>query len=142
MQKIIFSILILAGLATSATAQVKKPESTTDKFALLLNYVEHLYVDSVDAAALTEKAIVALLEQLDPHSSYFTAEEMDESNEPLQGTFSGIGVSFNILKDTIYIVEPISGGPSEKLGIRAGDKIIKINSEASVIRPSPRPVFP
>jgi len=129
MQKIIFSILILAGLATSATAQVKKPESTTDKFALLLNYVEHLYVDSVDAAALTEKAIVALLEQLDPHSSYFTAEEMDESNEPLQGTFSGIGVSFNILKDTIYIVEPISGGPSEKLGIRAGDKIIKINSE-------------
>lgn len=123
----LFFLLLIAG--TKTFSQVDHPEATTDKFALLLNYVEHLYVDSVDAPALTEKAIIALLEQLDPHSSYFTAEEMRESNEPLQGSFSGIGISFNILKDTIYVVEPISGGPSEKLGIKAGDKIIKINDE-------------
>jgi carboxyl-terminal processing protease len=109
--------------------QVKNPEATTDKFNMLLNYVEHLYVDSVDAAELTERAVVALLEQLDPHSSYFTAEEMQESNEPLQGSFSGIGISFNILKDTIYVLEPISGGPSERLGIKAGDKIIEVDGE-------------
>lgn len=119
------AVLISSGLS----AQVKRPEATTDKFNMLLNYVEHLYVDSVDAAALTEKAVVALLEQLDPHSSYFTAEEMEESNEPLQGSFSGIGITFNILKDTIYVLEPISGGPSERLGIRAGDKIIEVDGE-------------
>lgn len=128
MKKIIL-VSVLAFFAFTAQSQVKNPEATTDKFNMLLNYVEHLYVDSVNAAELTERAIVALLEQLDPHSSYFTAEEMEESNEPLQGSFSGIGITFNILKDTIYVLEPISGGPSEKLGIRAGDKIIEVNGE-------------
>lgn len=126
-KKILF--VVLMSMTLTSMAQVKRPEATTDKFNMLLNYVEHLYVDSVDAAALTERAIVALLEQLDPHSSYFTAEEMEESNEPLQGSFSGIGITFNILKDTIYVLEPISGGPSEKLGIRAGDKIVEVNGE-------------
>lgn len=120
----VFAHSILLGYS-----QTKRPEATTDKFAMLLNYVENLYVDSVNSAELTEKAIIALLEQLDPHSSYFTAEEMQESNEPLQGSFSGIGITFNILKDTIYVLEPISGGPSEKLGIRAGDKIVEVNGE-------------
>lgn len=126
-KKILF--VVFMSMTLMSMAQVKRPEATTDKFNMLLNYVEHLYVDSVDAAALTERAIVALLEQLDPHSSYFTAEEMEESNEPLQGSFSGIGITFNILKDTIYVLEPISGGPSEKLGIRAGDKIVEVNGE-------------
>lgn len=128
MNRIIFFFLLLIS-TSKAFAQPSNPQATSEKFALLLNYVEHLYVDSVDAPALTEKAIIALLENLDPHSSYFTAEEMKESNEPLQGSFSGIGVSFNILKDTIYVVEPISGGPSEKLGIKAGDKIIEVDGE-------------
>lgn len=122
-------LLTFALISPYIFSQIKRPEATTDKFAMLLNYVENLYVDSVNSAELTEKAIVALLEQLDPHSSYFTAEEMQESNEPLQGSFSGIGITFNILKDTIYVLEPISGGPSEKLGIRAGDKIIEVNGE-------------
>lgn len=129
MKKLILSGLVMLGLALSVGAQVKRPEATTDKFAMLLNYVEHYYVDSVNSAQLTEKAIVSLLEQLDPHSSYFTAEEMQESNEPLQGSFSGIGVTFNIHKDTIFILEPVSGGPSEKLGIKAGDKIVEVNGE-------------
>ncbi len=127
--KRIFLLLTFALISPYIFSQIKRPEATTDKFAMLLNYVENLYVDSVNSAELTEKAIVALLEQLDPHSSYFTAEEMQESNEPLQGSFSGIGITFNILKDTIYVLEPISGGPSEKLGIRAGDKIIEVNGE-------------
>ncbi len=127
--KRIFLLLTFAFTSPYIFSQIKRPEATTDKFAMLLNYVENLYVDSVNSAELTEKAIIALLEQLDPHSSYFTAEEMQESNEPLQGSFSGIGITFNILKDTIYVLEPISGGPSEKLGIRAGDKIIEVNGE-------------
>jgi carboxyl-terminal processing protease len=129
MKKFLLSGLVLLGLVLQSQAQVKSPAATTEKFAMLLNYIEHYYVDSVNSAELTEKAIVSLLENLDPHSSYFTAEEMQDSNEPLQGSFSGIGVSFNLHKDTIFIVEPIAGGPSEKLGIKAGDKIVEVNGE-------------
>lgn len=113
----------------SALAQVKNPTATTEKFATLLNYIEHMYVDSVNAEELTEIAIVKLLEELDPHSMYLSKEELREANEPLQGSFDGVGIQFNILKDTILVVEPIQGGPSEKLGIKAGDKIIKIDGE-------------
>lgn len=117
-------------LGQRATAQVADPAATTDKFATLLNYIQHMYVDSVDAEKLTEKAIVSLLEELDPHSTYLSKEELQEANEPLQGSFDGIGIQFNILHDTIYVVEPIQGGPSEKLGIQAGDKIVEIEGEA------------
>jgi carboxyl-terminal processing protease len=83
----------------------------------------------VNAEKLTEKAIVALLEELDPHSVYLSKEELQEANEPLNGSFDGIGIQFNIFHDTILVVEPIQGGPSEKLGIRPGDKIVKIEGE-------------
>jgi len=116
-------------IANSSLAQVKNPSATTEKFATLLNYIEHMYVDSVNAEELTEKAIIKLLEELDPHSMYLSTEELREANEPLQGSFDGIGIQFNILKDTILVVEPIQGGPSEKLGIKSGDKIIKIDGE-------------
>jgi carboxyl-terminal processing protease len=123
-------IIMMAALAlvsSIATAQVKNPTATTEKFATLLNYIEHMYVDSVNGEELTEKAIIKMLEELDPHSMYLSKEELREANEPLQGSFDGIGVQFNILKDTILVVEPIQGGPSEKLGIKAGDKVIKID---------------
>jgi carboxyl-terminal processing protease len=123
-------IIMMAALAlvsSAAFAQVKNPSATTEKFATLLNYIEHMYVDSVNGEDLTEKAIIKMLEELDPHSMYLSKEELREANEPLQGSFDGIGVQFNILKDTILVVEPIQGGPSEKLGIKAGDKIIKID---------------
>ncbi len=110
-------------------AQVPDPSATTEKFASLLNYIEHMYVDTVNEEALTEKAIIALLEELDPHSVYLSKEELKEANEPLQGSFDGVGIQFNILHDTIYVVEPIQGGPSEKLGIRSGDKIIEIEDD-------------
>src|SRR4030042_2797601 len=78
---------------------------------------------------MVEKAIIHLLKELDPHSSYLTKEEVKEMNEPLQGNFEGIGISFNILDDTIFVISPISGGPSEKVGIQAGDRIVKVDGK-------------
>jgi carboxyl-terminal processing protease len=123
------AIGLLCGFPGQIKAQIADPASTTDKFATLLNYIQHMYVDSVDGGKLTEKAIISLLEELDPHSTYLSKEELQEANEPLQGSFDGIGIQFNILNDTIYVVEPIQGGPSEKLGIQAGDKIVEIETE-------------
>lgn len=94
-----------------------------------MNYIQQLYVDSVDGEKLTETAIVAMLEQLDPHSVYISKEELREAEEPLQGSFEGVGIQFQILRDTILVVDPIQGGPSEKLGIQSGDKIVEIDGE-------------
>lgn len=92
----------------------------------VLNYVQNNYVDEVNPQELEEDIIQATLEELDPHSNYISPKELQGVNESLQGEFEGIGVEFSIVKDTILVVTPISGGPSEKLGIRAGDKIIQI----------------
>ena len=119
----------LLGQTQIANAQVKDATGTTDKFATLMNYIEMMYVDSVNAEQLTEMAIVHMLEKLDPHSVYISKEEVQAANEPLQGSFDGIGVQFQIFKDTILVVEPIPGGPSEKLGIQSGDKIVTIDGE-------------
>ncbi|GBU06932.1 peptidase S41 [Bacteroidales bacterium] len=89
--------------------------------------IENMYVDKVDQDKLAEDAIVALLEKLDPHSNYLNKEEVKEMNEPLQGNFDGIGVQFNMLTDTLYVIQVISGGPSEKVGMRAGDRIIEVD---------------
>ncbi len=78
---------------------------------------------------LVEHAITELLKELDPHSSYLTKEEVAQLNEPLQGNFEGIGVSFNILNDTLFVITPITGGPSEKVGIRPGDRILKVDGK-------------
>ena len=116
-------------LLQSLSAQTPNPGGTSEKFATLLYYIENAYVDTVNAEKLTERAIIALLEELDPHSVYLSKEELQEANEPLNGSFDGIGIQFNIFHDTILVVEPIQGGPSEKLGIRAGDKIVAIDGE-------------
>jgi carboxyl-terminal processing protease len=104
-----------------------EPHKTTQKFEAVMEYISRLYVDDVNSAQLVEEAIVAMLESLDPHSVYIPKEEMDDMNAPLKGNFEGIGIRFQILKDTIMVVNPIPGGPSEKLGIRAGDKIVEID---------------
>lgn len=96
------------------------------KFDDVITLVEEKYVETPDFNKLIDKAIVGLVQELDPHSEYMTADEYKKMNEPLQGNFEGIGVQFNILKDTITVVSPISGGPSEKLGIRSGDRIVEI----------------
>jgi len=102
------------------------PKETIQKFATALQIIEFAYVDSVDGPKLTESAIVEMLKKLDPHSAYISKEEVERVNEPLEGSFDGIGVSFQIFEDTIIVISPVPGGPSEKLGILAGDKIVSI----------------
>jgi carboxyl-terminal processing protease len=99
------------------------------KFSTALGSISTFYVDSVNQDNLVETAIVEMLKELDPHSVYINKDEVKAMNEPLQGNFEGIGVQFNLLNDTIFIISPISGGPSEKVGIRAGDRIVKIDSQ-------------
>ena len=101
----------------------------SNKFDEVLTYVNKLYVDDVDQDALTEAAVVAMLEKLDPHSTFISKEEVNEANQRINGNFVGIGIRFQILKDTLMVVSTIPGGPSEKLGLQAGDKIIKIENE-------------
>lgn len=115
-------------LPTSFLAQ-NSTQDATKKFGTLLNMLDKLYVDSVDMDELVEVAITKMLEELDPHSIYFSEEDLREANEPLDGSFEGVGVQFNIFKDTIMVVSPIEGGPSERLGIRAGDRIVQVEDE-------------
>lgn len=89
--------------------------------------ITNLYVDSVSEGKLVEDAIRGMLEKLDPHSSYTTAKETKAMNEPLQGSFEGIGVQFNIVEDTLLVIQPTLNGPSEKVGILAGDRIVAVN---------------
>ncbi len=92
--------------------------------------ISHLYVDHVDEDKLVESAIVGMLKELDPHSTYSDAEEVKKMNEPLQGNFEGIGVQFNMIEDTLFVIQPVSNGPSEKVGILAGDRIVAVNDTA------------
>ncbi|MBL7992791.1 MAG: PDZ domain-containing protein, partial [Candidatus Kapabacteria bacterium] len=110
---------------SSAREQVKKFES-------ILENAERNYVDDVPTQKLTEAAIKGMLNELDPHSVYIPASLKQREHEDLFGSFEGIGVQFEIINDTITVVTPIIGGPSEKLGIRAGDKIVKIDGKNAV----------
>ena len=92
--------------------------------------INNLYVDSVDENKLAEDGIRGMLEKLDPHSSYSTPKEVKALNEPLQGSFEGIGVQFNMVDDTLLVIQPVVNGPSEKVGILAGDRIVSVNDTA------------
>ena len=92
--------------------------------------INNLYVDTVDESKLVEDAIRGMLKELDPHSSYATPKEVKSLNEPLQGNFDGIGVQFNMIEDTLLVIQPVVKGPSEKVGILAGDRIINVNDTA------------
>jgi carboxyl-terminal processing protease len=100
-----------------------------NKLKDIINYVEQNYVDSVTGKDLTEKAITGMLQSLDPHSVYIPASEFHEATDPLLGSFEGIGVEFRIESDTITVVNPVPGGPSEKVGIIAGDRIVTIDGK-------------
>ncbi|MDA0195955.1 MAG: S41 family peptidase [Bacteroidetes bacterium] len=100
-----------------------------DKFREIISYVERNYVDDVDTEDLVETAITSMLKKLDPHSVYIPVRDLELSKSQLEGKFDGIGIEFNIFKDTIYVVAPLSGGPSEKVGLLSGDKIISVDGE-------------
>jgi carboxyl-terminal processing protease len=101
--------------------------SRNDKVNSILNIIESNYVDSVNRNNLVEAGIPSILKKLDPHSVYIPAKDLARANEPLQGNFSGIGISFNLLTDTILVISTIPGGPSEKLGLMPGDKILYLD---------------
>ena len=125
---------IIAGLMAcmlwvgTLQAQEKKNNRRISQKLTLAEYaIVNLYVDETDENKLVESAIMAMLKELDPHSTYSNAEEVKKMNEPLQGNFDGIGIQFNMMEDTLLVIQPVSGGPSEKMGIRAGDRIVYVN---------------
>lgn len=122
-------ILIICMCAVTAQAQ-KLGNEAIRKLQMAEFAIANLYVDSVDENKLVEEAIIKMLAQLDPHSTYNNAEEVKKMNEPLQGNFEGIGVQFQMIEDTLLVVQPVSNGPSEKVGILAGDRIIAVNDSA------------
>ncbi len=127
MKKIITSILCLAAFGWQALAQSNMP---LRKLQMAEFAISRLYVDSVDEDKMVESAIIEMLAQLDPHSTYNNAEEVRAMNEPLQGNFEGIGIQFQMIEDTLLVIQPVSGGPSEKAGILAGDRITAVNDTA------------
>jgi carboxyl-terminal processing protease len=122
-------LLALALSIISLTVSSQVLNEGTFKIGRTFGLIDAFYVDSTDMDKLAEKAIIEILKNLDPHSTYISAKDVKEMNEPLNGNFEGIGVQFNLLRDSIIIVEPIAGGPSEKVGIRAGDRILTIDKE-------------
>lgn len=122
-------ILLIILLPFFASAQAVDPRETIQKFAATMQIIDYFYVDTINQPELVETAIIEMLKELDPHSVYISKEDVRKAEEPLVGNFEGIGVQFQIFKDTILVIAPVPGGPSEKLGIMAGDKIVRINGE-------------
>ena len=124
------AVLVLSAILFSGSAFAQfRPSPDGLKFERTLQLINGLYVDDTDTGALTEAAIRAMLSELDPHSTYLNEEEVKAMNEPLQGNFDGIGISFNMLTDTLYVMEVIAGGPSQKVGIMPGDRIIYVDNK-------------
>lgn len=125
MKKLLCAIVLPLLFISVAVAQIDFPPER--KLRLAEQIIENYYVDEVDTAKVVQEAIIAMLKTLDPHSTYSTPEETKELTEPLEGNFSGIGIRFQMVNDTLYVIESVSGGPSERLGILAGDRIISCN---------------
>lgn len=131
-QMLVFVLSLFSIIQTKAQENINQSSDKTEaiiKMDQLLTIVNSNYVEEVNNEEMMENAIVGLLKELDPHSVYIPEKEVKRMNEPLEGNFEGIGIQFNILNDTLLVVSPISGGPSEKLGILSGDKIINIEGE-------------
>lgn len=122
-------LLLLLSLGFSTSLFAQDAQSQAIKFGRVLRLIENFYVDTANVSKLTESAISEMLSALDPHSVYITKDEVEEMNRPLEGNFEGIGISFNIYQDTLIVMTTIPGGPSEKVGLRPGDRIIKVDSK-------------
>ncbi len=129
-----FALVLIGGIVLgiflgTRTSNIVPFTKGSDKVREVIEYVHENYVDTLRTKAVEEKAINGLLERLDPHSVYISADEFHEANDPLLGSFEGIGVQFRIENDTVVVITPVSGGPSEKLGIRAGDRIVLVDGK-------------
>lgn len=128
--KYLAAAVICAAATFGISAQYSRSNSASrqqQKLLMVENIVNNLYVDNADEEKIVENAVRGILENLDPHSSYSTKEETTSSQETMQGSFSGIGIQFNMQKDTLYVVQTIAGGPSEKVGILPGDRFIAVD---------------
>jgi carboxyl-terminal processing protease len=133
MNKIFLSVMLCLSAFGSVQAQFRinsSDDSPLRKLNIAEISINNLYVDSVDEKKLVEDAIRGMLDKLDPHSSYMTPKEVKEANEPLNGNFEGIGVQFNLIEDTLLVIQPVTNGPSERVGIIAGDRIVTVNDTA------------
>ena len=134
---VFFTLVLIAGVflgtllapVTRDGGFFSLPFGKYDKMNDVINYVEKVYVDSVDRDGLIDKAISGLLHSLDPHSEYISAEDFNEANDPLVGNFDGIGVQFRVIRDTITVIQTVKGGPSEGEGVEDGDRIVKIENQ-------------
>ena len=134
---LLLSIFIVAGIligmnlggASTPVEGKLSTSGTADKVGELLRYIDARYVDEVDQNVLLEKAMESIINQLDPHSGYIPADELQEENESLAGAFEGIGVEFMVIRDTVTVLRAINGGPSELAGLKVGDKIIEVEGE-------------
>lgn len=124
------ALICMLVLACTAQAQQQRKFNAARKLQIAEFAIQQLYVDTVNEDKLVENAINGMLHHLDPHSTYANAQEVKKLNEPLQGNFEGIGVQFNMNEDTLMVIQPVSGGPSEKAGILAGDRIVAVNDTA------------
>ncbi len=122
-------IIALTTLLFSTTLFSQEDDPNMMRLYEVYTYIDRMYVDDVPNKKISEAAIISMLAELDPHSTYIPADEVEEANERINGSFVGVGIRFNILKDTLLVVNTIPGGPSEKLGIRAGDQIVKVDGE-------------
>lgn len=126
----VFLLGLTCCLALHAQHFRRDDDAALRKLQLAEIAIYNFYVDSVNQNKLVEDGIRGMIEKLDPHSSYSTAQETKAMNEPLQGSFEGIGVQFNVVQDTLLVIQPVSNGPSERVGILAGDRIVTVNDSA------------
>jgi carboxyl-terminal processing protease len=121
--------IIISFLLLSCSSFAQDVQDQAIKFGRVLKLIENYYVDTTNVNRLTEAAIAEMLSSLDPHSVYISKEEVKEMNQPLEGNFEGIGISFNIFRDTLMVMTTIPGGPSERVGLHPGDRIVKVNGK-------------
>ena len=130
---ILFAITLILGVLIGNSIDITNKQDDLvlypqiNKLDAVISYIEEEYVDSISKNDIIEKTIPIILQQLDPHSIYIPAKDLEEMNEPLEGNFDGIGVMFNIQNDTIMVINTVPKGPSEKVGVKAGDRIVMVN---------------
>lgn len=126
---IVFSLILILGIFLGESLINDNPSTKNSKLDSILQLIQENYVDGFDISEHEDEILIAIMKELDPHSGYIPKKEQSYIEEEMSGSFSGIGIEFNIIKDSLVVVSPISGGPSEKLGILSGDRIVEVDAE-------------
>lgn len=126
---LVLGFVLAVGIYIGTSLVPQKSATAYNKIGEVLDYIQQEYVDTISRGRLVDMGIEKMLEQLDPHSAYIPASDLQSANEPLEGNFEGIGIEFHIQQDSIMVVSVISGGPSERVGLQPGDRIVKVNGK-------------